>query len=81
MCDCKRPAGFPMCHCAGCHRWFTGPSVFAEHQTIGHPEGLVCHDPAEGRLVVVRTVEGGAELWGRPDRQSAEDIAALRRSA
>jgi hypothetical protein len=73
MCAHGKVPGWPMCHCAACHRDFTGPSVFAEHQSVG-PAGLVCHAPGEGRLVLVQTAEGGRELWGRPG-QRAEGFA------
>jgi hypothetical protein len=81
MCDCPSPTGHTMCHCAACHRYFTGPTAFTEHQTVGPPSGVVCHDPAERGLVVLRTTANGVELWGRAGHWAPGRIAALRDSA
>jgi hypothetical protein len=76
MCDHRKVPGWPMCHCAACHRDFTGPTAFGMHQTVGPPAGVVCHDPATKRLVLVHTAEGGRELWGKPGHRPAEVSAA-----
>lgn len=81
MCDCPSPTGRSMCHCAACHRSFTSPKAFTMHQTVGPPAGVVCHDPATRRLVVVRTAANGVEVWGQTGHRTAEAIAALRGSA
>jgi hypothetical protein len=64
MCSCPTPAGRSMCHCAACHRNFTSPASFTMHQSVGGG-GVICHDPAAKRLVLVSRTEDGAELWGQ----------------
>jgi hypothetical protein len=61
MCSCPTPAGRALCHCAACHRNFTSPSAFTDHQTVGPSAGVVCHAPADRGLVLL---DGdGPELW------------------
>jgi hypothetical protein len=72
MCAHGKVPGWPMCHCAACHRDFTGPSAFTEHQTTGGPGGVVCRPG--GRLAVLATAEG-RELWGYPKHKPPEAYA------
>lgn len=56
------------CHCAGCHRFFSGVSAFDMHQHLPDGGTAVCLDPAARGLVSREA--GGATVWGWPERET-----------
>lgn len=67
------------CHCAGCHRTFSGLGLFDRHRT-GYGEHGRCHDPA------TLTDRSGAPvgefrngMWRGPEM--SDDVIAARRGA
>jgi hypothetical protein len=50
--------GLRACHCAGCHRTFSGLTAFDRHR------GRRCVDPFEAGLVLVE--KDGWDCWAKP---------------
>jgi len=64
--------GMNVCHCAGCHRTFTGIRAFDRHQRVVDPPASCCLDPA-----LIRRRDGTPALqpnskgwWGEPATDS-----------
>jgi hypothetical protein len=58
--------GYNTCHCAGCHRTFTGITAFDQHRSGSHAWGQRhCLDPATvGLVAVTKRYWSG---WGSPE--------------
>jgi hypothetical protein len=73
---CPSPRGRAECHCAACHRVFSGVSAFAKHQTFPDGGVLTCHDPAGRGLVPAG--RNGVTVWGWPERDGTAWVDARR---
>jgi hypothetical protein len=63
------------CHCAACHRTFTGMGLFDAHQDVdyGRRPAVVCRDPAS--LGLAQDARG---TWGTPEGLKSREISATR---
>jgi len=79
MCTCTFPAGFSICHCAGCHRNFSGVAAFDRHLT----GSLAAHDHIDppGHQVDDRGVWTSGDPATYRNRKAAAQLARRARHA
>jgi hypothetical protein len=61
------------CHCALCHRTFTGLTLFDAHQDVdyGRDPVIICRDPASQGLA-----QSDRGTWGTPEGLKARERSA-----
>ena len=73
--DCCAAVRGSECHCARCHRTFTGLTLFDAHQDVDHArphaDVIQCRDPAS--LGLAQSDRG---TWGTPEGLRARERSA-----